>query len=383
MFGYWFAMIGQTDDTSLWQKDWHCLWAAGDAFLRGETNDLYTTIYKPTFEDSVCIEGYFWLYPPYALYVTALLGLFSPWNAYILVNIAVIIGFGISIYLMHKLYPGDTAGLVTFSLGFIASEPAHGVLVTGQNSAYLLATVLAGVYALQHQRWFWAALAFSVLGLKPNWVIFAVIWLAYLRHWRVVLYMAGFGGLLMLSTLPMDPSLWTDFFQSTRGYGDFVLEGYPVSKLITTHAAVRSMGFGGSAWFTPVWLLTQGVIVLSTWVVWRSNRSLMAKAGMMILLTVACNVYTNFYDAALLLVPAMAWWFERGRYTSGWWSAICISIAISWFWLWLRITTLGEPPYAPTGLFLMAWALAEAFATLRFQSTPALDAHPRSPAVHP
>ena len=122
MYGYWVFILTQSPEPSEWQKDWHCLWSAGDAFLRGETADLYTTVYKPTYEESVCLDGFFWLYPPYALYFTAGLGLFSPWNAFLLINVAILVGFGLCVYWIDKLYPDDKAGLIELIVAAVAEQ---------------------------------------------------------------------------------------------------------------------------------------------------------------------------------------------------------------------------------------------------------------------
>ena len=92
---------------------------------------------------------------------------------------------------------------------------------------------------------------------------------------------------------------------------------------------------------------SQAMMLAAQGVTWRSDRSLMTKAGMTAAVaTITCNVYTNFYDALVLVIPAAAWWFESKRYRPIQWWGVGLLCSI-WIWLWFRIIggIILRPPH--------------------------------------
>ena len=363
MYGAWLISLWwNLDNESFWQRDWHCLWAAGQQVWTGDLSAVYTAEFG-TVNTSVCREGLFWLYPPYALYPVALFALLPPLPAYLGIMGLTVAACMLVGRLIARQYPHAKETWVVFFLGFLAASPVHSNVVLGQNSAWLTLAILFGVWGLQTQNRALAACAFSVLALKPNWILLFGVWLVVQKQWRTVGYLTALGCAFGVCSLGFGPDLWRDFFVSSRGYGAFVLETYPLGRLITSHATLRGLGWidlGSIPW---VWLLLQGLVLTATWVTWRSDRSLMAKAGITVLATITCNVYTNFYDALVLVVPVAVWWFERPRYRTHHWWSIPGLICATWLWLWFRIIggDFYTPNVAPIGFLLVTWAVFEGF----------------------
>ena len=367
MYGAWlYKLWHNIDKETFWQRDWHCLWAAGQSVWDGTTEAVYTTDFTGDYA-GVCHDGLFWLYPPYALYPASVLAVFPPLPAYIGTMVLTILAcIGLCV-LMGLYYPQQRQHLVLFSLGFIAASPTHSNVVLGQNSVWLTFAILGGVWGLQHRNTILTACAFAALAFKPNWLVLFILWLAFQRQFKARGVLVGIGALFGLLSVALGMGLWADFFVSSQGYGRFVLDTYPVGRLITSHAALRSFGWMDGSEFSWLWVSLQGVMLAALWVTWRSDRSLMTKAGMTVIATITCNVYTNFYDALVLVIPAAAWWFESKRYRPMQWWGVGLLLCSLWIWLWFRIIggDYYPPTAAPVGLCLLAWALIEAHVSLR------------------
>ena len=352
------AYLGATDPEPL-QRDWRCLWEAGHGFNHGRWDDLYAKWFNPNDHSGICQAGYFWLYPPYALYPVAILAFFPLQWAYSVVLIGVYGCFALSMVLMGRLYPNNTSSVNVFALGVLASAPMCSVVVTGQNSAWLLLAMTAGIVALHAKNWLLAGLCFAVFGLKPNWLPLLLLWLVLQREWRTFAMISATGILMVISTLPLGFDLWRSFQTSSLGYGEYVLQNYPVDKLITIHAALRMLpGVEGSS-LVALWGLGVGIGLWAAFATWYAQRSIAAQASVVVLVTVACNVYTNFYDALLLCLPAAIWWFEREHYKPLIWRSVAALIGVGWLWMWVHFygSRGGTPGHL--GFILLAWIILE------------------------
>lgn len=361
--GVWISSaISHLEDPLLWQGDWHCIWSAGDAFLNGQMDGIYTRSFEEG-SSGVCHEGYYWLYPPYALYVAAIPAFFSPLVAYIGMNVSTLIGFALIMVAIARLYPNQKQYLPTVTLLILASQSSFATFLIGQNSHWLLLTTLLAILSIRKHNWLGAALCIGVLALKPNWILFFILWLTLERHFRLVLYLACVGLLLLLSTLFMGPQIWSDFFVSAKGYSILIAETYQVDSLVTNHSFVRGLGLRDTPLFWPVWALLQGAAFLGALTVWRSRRSVTAKVGLLMLVTIACNSYINFYDLLLLTVPSIVWWFERKDYRTDLWWTIAALLTATWLWGWMRVYGIHGSTISPIGCLLTLWIVVEAINT--------------------
>jgi hypothetical protein len=365
VLGLWaIAYWSSTDPTNL-ERDWYCLWTAGEAFISGEWEGMYAQTFSAETHDGVCQEGYFWLYPPYALYAAALPALLPASIAYLALTLGIFSCFGGFLWVVRALYPEPSRDYATFALGTLSFAPLHTVIITGQNSAWLLFALAGGLLALTRERLFLAACCFAVIGLKPNWIVLFIAWFALRGMWKLIAMIAALGAGMLLSTVPLGTGLWWQFQESTAGYGSYVLSHYPVDKLITSNALLRAYLTPEGPLFYGLWVLMLAAVLGSCLLTWRSDRSLFAQAALTVLATISCNVYTNFYDALFLLVPAALWWFERERYATRSWQLIGLMLAMCWGWTWLNYFILPGAAPLHLGLFLVVWAVAEGAESLR------------------
>lgn len=361
----WGVAYWSNKDPAGMERDWFCLWTAGEAFISGEWEGMYAQTFSPDIHDGVCQQGYFWLYPPYALYLAMLPALLPASLAYPALSLGILACFAGFLSIIRRLYPEPSLDYPTFALGTLSFAPLHTVIITGQNSAWLLIALSGGLLALARERLVLAACCFAVLGLKPNWIILFLAWFALKGMWRLVAMIAALGAAMLLSTAPLGAGLWWQFQQSTAGYGSYVLSHYPVDKLITSNALLRAYLTPEGPLFYFLWGLMLAGVLGSCWLTWRSERSLFAQASLAVLATISCNVYTNFYDALFLLIPAALWWFEREQYATRIWGLIGLMIAMCWGWTWLNYFILPGAAPLHLGLFIVSWAVAEGFESLR------------------
>src|SRR5439155_10445549 len=110
----------------------------GQQLLAGDLR----AIYPRTFE-----SGYFWLYPPYCIYLTAPLGVLPEWWAYalcVVVEVAAVVG---ALALLRAALPAlgeDHAGA---AIVVLASMPFNTTVAIGQVSGVLSLILAASLWA--------------------------------------------------------------------------------------------------------------------------------------------------------------------------------------------------------------------------------------------
>lgn len=356
----WWLTVFQASSADYWQRDWYCIWDTGRSVLEGRRAGLYTT----DFSDA---KGYFWLYPPYALLPAAAFALLPQGLAYGALTVLILAAFAASATALAQQSPLGRDDAVTMALVFAGSASLNSVVVTGQNSAWWLAFLVAGMVALQRDRPGLAAACFAVWGFKPNWVACLVLWLIVTRRWRVLGFVATGGVVLVASSLPLGGSLWSEFATSSRGLTTLIFETYEVYKLISLHATLRSLV--PAVWVGPLWVIGELFLLGSVGRIWWGSRDVPRQVGALALFVLVGNVYANFYDSLLLLVPAMVWWGRRDRYPVVYNLVIGGSLAATWAWLWVSLYGAAVDPPALVGGFLAVWLIAEALATPYLEPT--------------
>lgn len=325
-----------------------------------------------------CAEGYHWLYPPYMLYPYAVASLLPPLAYYGLTVVEILAATGLGLWFLRRSLE-KTGDFEMLSLLVLASAALNGTVVTGQHSAILLAAIAGAAWAMGEERPVVAGVFLGVLGIKPNWAAFFVLWLVVTRRWRELAAMAVVGAIMIASTLPLGLEVWREYLSETPRVIDKFLRntgGQPVHKLITFEAFTRStLGTQNEALGNGSWILLEIVAAIGALVAWFRARSAMEEVAMTVLVLVAANVYVVFYDALVLALPAAVWWMRRDRYPPILWWAI--AAAASGFWLWQWFSLYGPwNDHLPSlaGGFLVIWIVAEALRLLR---TPSTESHQR------
>jgi len=356
-FGLWLGYLWlNRRDPAVWQRDWFCFYSAGERFLDSGPVGTYV---------EQCIEGYFWLYPPYLLYPYALATFLPPVGYYGVAVMAILALTGAGLKMLAVALPSRS--FETIGLFVVASAALFGTLVNGQHSALLLVGVAGALWALRGNREFTAGLFLGLVGIKPNWALFFIAWLVVARRWRTLGGMALVGAAMILSTLPLGLDAWRAYLAAgPAGVGDLLdpatgAYSYPAHKLVTFEAFARStLGALSPAAGQVAWVGLELLAVVACLSVWLRSSDVRDQLAITVLVAVAANPYVEFYDALLLAVPAAVWWTGRARYRPGTWRLVGAAAASIWVWQW--VWALGSPgPDWPSlvGGFLAVWIAAE------------------------
>ena len=354
------------------QRDWYYLRLAGDRFLKRDWSSIYSS----------ADGGFLWRYPPFALYLAALLALLDPRTAYWLLVIVAISGLAAALFFLYDALRPTDFGLV--ALAVATSAAFTSVLVTGQNSSLIALAIAAGLWALLRGNKTLPFVFFGFLVVKPNWIPVFALYALIQRRFRGFAIMAAMGVSVILAGLPLGV---TDDFVSASLRNSELLTAFPAYKLITMRSFLGALTDSPVAWWSAVLmvLLACGIYV------WRpaSMTPLPRQIGVVVLITIAANLYVAFYDGLMIMIPAVIWWSARDTYSSKpVWRMIGLLIAFIWIWdqavffyagaaRSLGLVTAGTPSLSMVGPALTVWVLAEVFDIwIGHRSAPAADASP-------
>jgi hypothetical protein len=340
------------------QTDWYFIRLAGDRFLDGSWDEIYSN----------ADIGFFWRFPPYGLYPASVLALLPATSAYWL-KAAVEAGATIgALWLLWRTFPRIRNPLLV-ALLVLASAPFANTVNIGQNSGILLFLIALGLWIHETRSPIVGFGTWGLLVLKPNIGIgFGLLALSR-RRWREVLAVATGAALVVITALPL-ASLWDDFVQATFR-AEEIRQQYSTGRQITALGFLDG-AFPGSSINGALWVATTAALLVAAYRVWTSHVPFARKAGAVVLLVIAANPYMSFYDSLLLAVPAIAWWATPGSYGDrritlwiGW------GIAIAWLDQHLASSYLNvlssngvavpsEPRFSLVGVVAAAWLVLEA-----------------------
>lgn len=353
----WFVfLISGHDNASIWHKDWLCFYTAGERFLVSGPVSAYT---------GQCIEGYFWLYPPYLLYLYAMASLLEPLQVYALAAIEIIGLTAWSLRLLRSSSRVDGLPFHTVTVFVLGSAALFTTIVTGQHSALLLFAMAGSMWSVSRDRRFLAGLFLGILGIKPNWAIFVVVWLLVTKRWRELGGMVSVGSVMILSTIPLGLETWEAYLTTgSSGLSQLLNrdagEAYAAYKLVTFEAFTRStVGALSSPIGKFTWLALEALAALACLIAWLRSTRFDEQLAITILVIVSANPYVEFYDVLVLAVPATVWWKGIDGYGKRTWRVIAFAVLCiwSWQWIWMLVPTVRWP--SMTGGFLLVWIAAE------------------------
>ena len=325
-------------------NDWLLLKTAADHFVAGDWSGLYGI------GEEALRPGYYWLYPPFALYVVAPLAWLPEVWAYAFLAIVEVVALATSVWLLRRLEP-FRRGRGEWFLAIVLSAPALTTIITGQSSALIMLCVVGAAALWTRGQVTWACALLGLLAIKPNWgAVFGL--LAIVRgEWKGAMAMAGVAASLCLLTLPLGLPLWKDFFGVSMANAD-VFANYDAYKLVTLRGFMEGM-LGRSSLTSALWAVAASGLVVAAVLAWRTPGSPLRHLGIGLLLAIAANPYAQFYDALVLAVPATVWWAEQDRWRRGPWLIVGTLLAVAWCgeqWLhsWGVLSTAAGLEWLPT-----------------------------------
>jgi len=312
-FSWFGSLVVSSDPYAIVRRDWHQFFLTGHQLLSGDLR----AIYPRTFE-----SAYFWLYPPYCIYLTAPLGVLPEWWAYALCVVVEIVAVAGALALLRATLPARREDHSTAAIVILASMPFNTAVVIGQISGVLSLILAASLWAWRRRHMLVAGLLLSLLFIKPNLAVFFVAASLLARQWRVLAGMGLGGATMVLASLPLGLERWHEYVRTSRDYVSVVQSSVPMWKQLTLYAFWRTATGGTSSDPAVVlpWLASVAVVLGVTMLAWWRRRdsegALPRLFGLTILLAVSANMYVYFYDGLVLLVPGVVWWVLRDEYRS-------------------------------------------------------------------
>jgi len=302
-------------------NDWFHLKIVADHFVAGDWTGLYAT------GEGALNPGYFWRYPPFALYLVAPLAWLPEGWAYTLLAGVEVAALATSLWLLRRFEPGHLTR-AEWALAIVLSAPALTTIVTGQSSALLMLCVVGAASLWSRGRVIAASALLGFLAIKPNWgIVFGLLAIAR-GEWKGAATMAGVAILLCVLSLPLGLQLWADFLGPTTAHA-FVLADVDAQKLITFRAFLEGLlGKGDLALI--LWAIAAAGLTVAAVLAWRAPGPPLRHLGIGLLLAVAANPYAFFYDALVLAIPATVWFAERDRWTPGPWLIVAVLLSLAW-----------------------------------------------------
>lgn len=302
-------------------NDWLHLKVVANHFVSGDWARLYAV------GENALNPGYFWRYPPFALYLVAPLAWLPDVWAYALLAGVEIGALVASLYLLQRLAPfREMRSEWVLAVAF--SAPALTTVITGQSSALIMLCVVLAATLWSREKVVRSCALLGLLAIKPNWgVVFGLFGIMKGAR-RGVAMMVGSVAVLCAATVPLGWQLWKDFLSVSLSNGA-ILADYDPSRQITLRAFLEWL-FGQNELAFALWVIMAASLTLMTALAWRVRGPALRHLGLALLLAVAVNPYASFYDALVLAVPATVWWAERDDWERGPWLTVGWLVALAW-----------------------------------------------------
>jgi hypothetical protein len=338
-------------------NDWLHLKIVADHFVAGDWGHLYDV------GEQMINPGYYWRYPPFALYLVAPLAWLPESGAYSLLSAVEIVALVWSVVLLYPLVR-DRRMHAEWVLAVVLSAPAVTTIMTGQSSALMLLCVAGAGRLWTAGRVVPACAMLGLFALKPNWgIAFGLLAIAR-GEWKGVAAMVGVVLGLCALSVPLGAQIWSDFIGMSLS-NDVILEGYEPQKLITLKAFFEGL-LGSGTWSSVLWAAAALGLLATAVVAWRAPGPPFRHLGIALLLAVAVNPYASFYDALLLALPATMWWAEQKAWPRGPWLVVGGGLALAWcaeHWTMSWSLLLGStgplwlPPVSVVGPVTAVWLM--------------------------
>lgn len=378
----WF--VSARSAPQLLERDWVAFDRAASRVVQGRFAEAYR---------ASATEQFPFLYPPYALWITAPLALLGRVGSYLLVLATGLAGLAAAGWGLDRLVPASRRAVGAVVAVSLVSGSFLLVVITGQNTAVYVGAILVGMVWRDRARSAGspagsraAGAAWAVLLVKPNIAALFVVYLVARRERRSLEGFAAATAVALASTIPMGWAAWQGFLDGLALVGRIVSVTQNWYGQVTVLAAFRvTLDPLGAGWAArPLWLLAcapLGLYALLTW--WRARPAEglgeLRLVGSVCLLAVAANPRLYFYDALLLLVPAAAWFLARGSAAQGPGTRRVIGACVVVAFL-AGFAEFGALPISPAiGVAAWVWAAVELRSLNRPEpARPPREAHERA-----
>jgi hypothetical protein len=302
-------------------NDWLHLKIVAEHFVSGEWDHLYSI------GENALNPGYYWRYPPFALYFVAPLAWVPETWSYVVLAGVEILALVASLFLLQRLSPFRDMR-EEWALAIMLSAPALTTIITGQSSGLIMLCVVGAATLWSRERVMAACALLGLLAVKPNWGIVFGLYAVVRGEWRGAAVMLSSVALLCAATIPMGLQVWADFLGISMSNTE-ILADYESAKLITLKGFLEST-LGKTELAFTLWALAATGLLVVTIRAWRTHSPPLRQLSLGLLLAVAVNPYASFYDALVLAVPATVWWAERRDWErrSRW--IVGVLLAVAW-----------------------------------------------------
>lgn len=375
VLGNWIRALVLGTDT-IADRDWVGFSRVGFLWARGHIDEIYS---------GAALSPQPFVYPPFVTWACTPFALWSsPWPPFLLTVLASLLATAAIVLASARIFAGGQRSLAAAALLLVASAPWLACVMTGQLSVLLCAAAMSSLWAWRAGRPLLAGVLLSLLACKPNLLLPLVALLVVQRSGRVLGGVLPGVAVLVLSSLPLGPRLWADYFGVSQHVLDALLTGSWSPWMHQTLLAFWTWALHSAVGFQYAWLATvalAGVAVVSTWRRTPDGWELPRLYGQALLFVVAVNPYMFPYDGLLLAVPALVWALDREHFRGvAHWRACGALMAAVFVWQHVALLShyLGCPPLV--GPLCLAWLLLDTD-ELRRQRRARRDASAPSPAL--
>ena len=276
-------------------------WIAGSHALNADASQLYdSNKFVKIQEELLGARDYFypnWPYPPTFFLILAPLSTLPYLNAFLIWNVATLLGFLAVVYLIVRRPPAIALVL--------ASPFTAWNFLAGQNG-FLTASLIGGALHFLEKRPVVAGAVIGCLTYKPQFGLLLPIALVASRQWRAVASAGVMVAVLAVASIALfGAGAWAAFPSGLIEQSKLNLAAGPDSNwgyLQTVYGLIRNLhGAANTAWlFQGLTTLAAAIIV---WILWRSPVRYPLKAATLSAAVLIATPYAFAYDMAALAIP--------------------------------------------------------------------------------
>jgi alpha-1,2-mannosyltransferase len=290
--------------------DFSNVYAAGSYVLEGRPEAPFDSPTQHAREREifgVATPFYGWHYPPFFLFVAALLAVLPYLPALALWQGATLAFYLLCIRAIVGREKSNLWLLLAIAYPAVFINLGHG------HNGFLTAALMGFALVLLDRRPVVAGILFGLLAYKPQFGLLIPLVLIATERWKTFAAAAATVGMLALAaTLAFGPQVWPAFFASMAFTREVVLEAGNTGwhRIQTVFSWVRMWGGPIPLAYTVQILVTLALSIGVVWL-WRSGTSMAIKASGLIIASLLATPYSLDYDL-MALAPAIAFWASEG-----------------------------------------------------------------------